>query len=102
MDVAKAISQSSLHAISSIEMHTTGEPVRIIYDGYPELTGTLMEQRKQAKLHHDVIRRRLMLEPRGHNEMLVMSLHFICLSTSHLFARYSPSPTSLIHLLNDF
>jgi len=72
MDVVKSLSQSDLHAISCIEMHTTGEPVRIIYRGYPELSGTLMEQRREAKLHHDFIRQRLMLEPRGHSEMLVI------------------------------
>lgn len=72
MDVVRSLSQSDPNAISCIEMHTTGEPVRIIYHGYPELSGTLMEQRRQAKLHHDAIRRRLMFEPRGHNAMLVI------------------------------
>jgi Proline racemase len=73
MDVVKSLSHSDRHAISCVEMHTTGEPVRIIYDGYPELSGTLMKQRAKAKLHHDTIRRRLMFEPRGHNEMLAIS-----------------------------
>lgn len=72
MDVVKSLSDSDPHAISSIEMHTTGEPVRIIYLGYPELVGTLMEQRMQAKHQHDAIRQRLMFEPRGHNEMSVI------------------------------
>lgn len=72
MDVVSSFSQSDPHAILSVEMHTTGEPVRIIYHGYPELSGTLMEQRRQAKLQHDAVRQRLMSEPRGHNEMLVI------------------------------
>jgi trans-L-3-hydroxyproline dehydratase len=71
MDVVTSLSHSDPHAISCIDMHTTGEPVRIVYHGYPEISGTLMEQRKQAKLHHDAIRQRLMFEPRGHNEMSV-------------------------------
>ncbi|KAF1986293.1 Diaminopimelate epimerase-like protein [Aulographum hederae CBS 113979] len=50
-------------------MHTTGEPTRIIYDGFPHLTGTLLEQRDQAKRSFDHIRRMIMLEPRGHFDM---------------------------------
>ena len=55
--------------IRTVEMHTTGEPTRIVYEGYPELRGTLLEQRAQAKKDHDHIRRRLMYEPRGHYDM---------------------------------
>ncbi|KAK0465612.1 proline racemase [Desarmillaria tabescens] len=51
-------------------MHTSGEPTRIIISGYPPLHGTtLLEKRRYAKEHHDDIRRRLMLEPRGHEGM---------------------------------
>ena len=51
-------------------MHTAGEPVRIVTDGYPELTGkTILEKRRNAELHCDHIRRFLMLEPRGHKDM---------------------------------
>lgn len=56
-------------AIKCIDMHTTGEPTRIIYSGFPRLTGTLLDQREQAVRQHDVIRRRIMLEPRGHDNM---------------------------------
>ena len=52
-----------------VEMHTTGEPTRIIYYGYPDLRGTLLEQRAEAKRNHDHIRRRLLFEPRGHYDM---------------------------------
>ena len=55
--------------IRTVEMHTTGEPTRIVYEGYPDLRGTLLEQRAQAKRDHDHIRRRLMYEPRGHYDM---------------------------------
>ena len=55
--------------IRTVEMHTTGEPTRIIYEGYPDLRGTLLEQRAQAKTGYDHIRRRLMYEPRGHYDM---------------------------------
>ena len=50
-------------------MHTCGEPTRIVVKGYPELQGTLLEQRAQAKQEHDHIRKQLMLEPRGHFDM---------------------------------
>ncbi len=55
--------------IRTVEMHTSGEPTRIIYEGYPDLKGTLLEQRAQAKRDHDHIRRRLICEPRGHYDM---------------------------------
>lgn len=56
-------------SIACVEMHTSGEPTRIIISGFPELMGTLMEQRAQAKQNFDQYRRFLMLEPRGHRDM---------------------------------
>ena len=56
-------------SISCVEMHTCGEPTRIVYAGYPDLQGTLLEQRAEAKTNHDHIRRRLNWEPRGHFDM---------------------------------
>ena len=56
-------------AIRCIEMHTTGEPTRIVYAGYPALSGTLLEQRALASEKYDHLRRRLILEPRGHRDM---------------------------------
>lgn len=50
-------------------MHTAGEPTRILWSGIPDLKGTLLEQRTQAKSQHDAFRRVLMLEPRGHYDM---------------------------------
>ena len=55
--------------IECVDMHTTGEPLRIIVSGYPNLRGTLLEQRAEAKAKYDHIRRRLMLEPAGHFDM---------------------------------
>ncbi|UTW54349.1 proline racemase family protein [Kordiimonas sp. SCSIO 12610] len=52
------------------DMHTAGEPVRIVTGGYPELQGnTILEKRRDAEQNHDHIRRLLMLEPRGHKDM---------------------------------
>ncbi|KAJ5711979.1 hypothetical protein N7488_006135 [Penicillium malachiteum] len=61
--------EGPIKPISCVEMHTAGEPTRILWDGFPELTGTLMEQRDQAKAKGDKFRRLLMLEPRGHYDM---------------------------------
>jgi trans-L-3-hydroxyproline dehydratase len=52
------------------DLHTAGEPVRIITDGAPPLAGdTLLEKRRDAMNRHDIVRRQLMLEPRGHADM---------------------------------
>ncbi|OQD62598.1 hypothetical protein PENPOL_c011G02357 [Penicillium polonicum] len=58
-----------IRPITCVEMHTAGEPTRIIWKGIPPLTGTLLEQRAQAKAQFDEFRRVLMLEPRGHYDM---------------------------------
>ncbi|GFG20582.1 trans-L-3-hydroxyproline dehydratase [Aspergillus udagawae] len=70
MDIAQSLGENgSNQPIRCIDMHTTGEPTRIVYSGFPKLSGTLLEQRDQAKQQHDHIRKRLMLEPRGHDGM---------------------------------
>ncbi|CAG7916136.1 unnamed protein product [Penicillium olsonii] len=68
MDLAQKFDKAS-DALKCIDMHTTGEPTRIIYSGFPQLHGTLLEQRDQAKTKYDNIRKRIMLEPRGHFDM---------------------------------
>ena len=51
-------------------MHTGGEPVRIVVDGYPDISGaTILDKRRYAREHLDHLRRFLMLEPRGHDDM---------------------------------
>jgi len=53
-----------------IDMHTAGEPVRIVVEGYPALAGArLLDKRRDARDRFDVLRRRMMLEPRGHAGM---------------------------------
>lgn len=54
----------------TVEMHTGGEPVRLVLEGFPEPQGaTVLEKRHDAASRLDIHRRRLMLEPRGHAEM---------------------------------
>jgi trans-L-3-hydroxyproline dehydratase len=56
--------------IETTEMHTGGEPVRIVTAGYPPVRGdTILAKRRYAKDHLDHLRRLLMFEPRGHFDM---------------------------------
>ena len=56
--------------ITTIDAHTGGEPFRVIVDGFPELRGTtILERRRYAKEHYDHLRTALMWEPRGHADM---------------------------------
>jgi len=54
----------------TVELHTGGEPVRIVVDGLPPIPGgTILEKRRYARMHLDHLRRALMAEPRGHADM---------------------------------
>lgn len=53
--------------IETIDMHTGGEPLRVITKGLPEIKGnTILEKRRYFRDHYDHIRTGLMWEPRGH------------------------------------
>jgi len=56
--------------ITTIDAHTAGEPFRVIAEGFPELPGeTVLERRRYAREHLDHLRTALMWEPRGHADM---------------------------------
>ena len=56
--------------IETVEMHTGGEPVRIVVAGYPPIPGAnILAKRRHAREHLDRFRRLLMFEPRGHYDM---------------------------------
>jgi proline racemase len=56
--------------IETVEMHTGGEPVRIVTSGYPPIPGaTILEKRRYARENLDHLRRLLIFEPRGHYDM---------------------------------
>jgi proline racemase len=58
------------HKITTIDAHTAGEPLRIYIDGYPELPGkTILEKRRFATENYDYLRTATMWEPRGHADM---------------------------------
>lgn len=56
--------------IKTIDMHTGGEPLRVILDGFPELKGSsVLDYRRYCKENYDELRTALMFEPRGHADM---------------------------------
>lgn len=56
--------------ITTIDMHTGGEPLRVITSGLPELKGkNVLEKRRHFRDHYDHIRTGLLWEPRGHADM---------------------------------
>jgi len=56
--------------IKTIDMHTGGEPLRVVLSGLPEIKGnSILECRKYMQENHDVLRKVLMWEPRGHADM---------------------------------
>ena len=60
----------SWQKISTIDMHTGGEPLRIPVSGLPEINGnSVLEKRRYFMEHYDHLRTGLMFEPRGHADM---------------------------------
>ena len=56
--------------VRTIDAHTAGEPLRIIFDGFPDLPGaSMVDRRRYAREHYDYLRKALMWEPRGHADM---------------------------------
>jgi len=56
--------------ITTLDMHTGGEPLRVITGGLPALEGrTVLEKRSYFREHYDYLRTGLMWEPRGHADM---------------------------------
>lgn len=56
--------------IDVVDMHTGGEPLRIVTRGYPAIEGeTILDKRRYVTEHLDHLRKFLMFEPRGHKEM---------------------------------
>jgi proline racemase len=56
--------------IRTIEMHTGGEPLRVIIEGLPTIEGQdVLAKRGYFRAHYDHVRTGLMFEPRGHADM---------------------------------
>ncbi len=56
--------------IKTLDLHTAGEPLRVIYDGIDNIEAdSVLEFRRKMKNKYDHIRTALMWEPRGHADM---------------------------------
>lgn len=56
--------------VKTIDMHTGGEPLRVVVEGFPELIGdSVLDYRRYCKENYDNLRTALMFEPRGHADM---------------------------------
>jgi trans-L-3-hydroxyproline dehydratase len=59
-----------IERVETVEMHTGGEPLRVVTGGFPPIEGeTLLEKRQYAEKNLDDYRTALMWEPRGHADM---------------------------------
>ena len=56
--------------ITTLDVHTAGEPLRIITGGFPSIPGdSILAKRRYARENLDHLRTTLMWEPRGHADM---------------------------------
>jgi proline racemase len=69
-DKARAFRPAGVgQAFETIDMHTGGEPLRVLTDGLPPLKGSVLEKRRWFAENLDHVRTALMWEPRGHADM---------------------------------
>ncbi|RKD23674.1 proline racemase [Caminicella sporogenes DSM 14501] len=60
----------AIRSIHAVDSHTMGEPTRIVIGGIPNIPGkTMAEKKAYLENEMDHIRKSIMLEPRGHNDM---------------------------------
>ena len=70
MQLSLSESQPFEGVIRTVDMHTGGEPVRIVVDGYPSIPGrSILDKRRHAREKLDHLRKLLIFEPRGHYDM---------------------------------
>jgi proline racemase len=59
-----------LNSIIAVDSHTMGEPTRVVIGGIPNIPGkNIIEKKHYLENNMDDIRKALILEPRGHNNM---------------------------------
>ena len=64
-----------VHLIRTIDAHVGGQPLRLIVEGMPRPAGgTLLQKRDWIRKHADAVRRGVVLEPRGHADMVAAVL----------------------------
>jgi proline racemase len=71
--------------IQAVDSHTAGEPTRIVTGGLPSVAGaTMADKRAELQRAHDELRRALVLEPRGHDAIVLALLLPPCAPGAHL------------------
>lgn len=56
--------------ITTLDVHTAGEPLRIITGGWPQLRGkSILSKRRSLEEDYDFLRKAILWEPRGHANM---------------------------------
>ena len=71
--------------ILAIDSHTAGEPTRIVTGGLPAIAGaTMADKRALLQRSHDDLRKALVLEPRGHDAIVLALLLPPCAPGAHL------------------
>lgn len=71
--------------LQAVDSHTAGEPTRIVTGGLPLVAGATMAAKREAlRQHHDALRRALVLEPRGHDAIVLAYLLPPCNPAAHL------------------
>jgi proline racemase len=59
-----------IHTVRTIDAHIGGQPVRLVVDGVPRLSGRTMARKRESMARQaDHLRRMLVYEPRGHVDM---------------------------------
>lgn len=73
------------NVLSAVDSHTAGEPTRIVTAGLPVVAGaSLAEKRATLQRSFDHLRRALVLEPRGHDAIVLAFLLPPCAPGAHL------------------
>ena len=68
--VPEALGRSNRLTVQVMDLHTAGEPLRLIRSGFPDVPSMpVLERRQWVKDNADHVRRALMFEPRGHKDM---------------------------------
>ncbi len=63
------------HILTGVDSHTEGEPTRIITGGMPRVPGATMAERVEyLRDHLDYLRTALVMEPRGHDAIVIAYL----------------------------
>ena len=71
--------------LTAVDSHTAAEPTRIVTSGLPAVPGASMAlKRAHLQAHHDHLRKALVLEPRGHDAIVLAYLLPPCDPKAHL------------------